>query len=565
VRLTSRRGAPEWRWSLDAISTADGRPIVDIGPVAPVVVEQDLIRYDRCALHEEYRLKDNSFEQLFVIPEPLPLGGEDLVLAGAVTCEGDLAENEQGWAWRSARGEVTLGRVTVLDADGEQLPARLEVTATSTRLVVDGSALLAAAFPVTIDPEIGSNDYRISDMGGVGDPNYGGYAAAVAYNSIDNEYLVVWYGDDNSGGLVDDEFEIFGQLLSATGGGVGSNDFRISDAGGTGSTATEARRPDVAFNSTYNQYLVVWSADDPVDGVVDDEHEIWGQVLDADGGALFTNDFRISFNGGSGNAAYDAFNPAVVYNPYADEYLVVWEADDTVQGMVGSEFEIFAQRVYSTGILVGPNLRLSDMGGSGDPQYSAYDADVVYNTVDFEYLVVWWGDDNTGGLVEDEFEIYGQLITWDGAGTGPNDFRISDVGGTGDEDYDAYDPAAAYNPTLNEYLVVWRGDDNVGGLVEGESEVFSQRMTADIQGVGPNDERISDAGGIGEVAYATYEPVVAANSANGEFLVAWDGDDNVGGLVDNEYEIFIQRMVITDIFVDGFESGDTAAWSLTVP
>ena len=38
---------------------------------------------------------------------------------------------------------------------------------------------------------------------------------AVAYNSADNEYLVVWDGDDNTAPLVDNEFEIFGQRLSA--------------------------------------------------------------------------------------------------------------------------------------------------------------------------------------------------------------------------------------------------------------------------------------------------------------------------------------------------------------
>ena len=82
--------------------------------------------------------------------------------------------------------------------------------------------------------------------------------------AIYNEYLVVWEGDDNTGGLVDNEAEIFGQLLSANGGGVLTDDFRISDVGGTGSAASNARDPDVAFNSTYNQYLVVWSADDSV-------------------------------------------------------------------------------------------------------------------------------------------------------------------------------------------------------------------------------------------------------------------------------------------------------------
>jgi hypothetical protein len=633
VRVKGLRGAPEWRWSLERIAGSAGRVLSEGGRVAPLAVEPTLIRYDRCFIFEDYRLKQNSVEQLLVIPEPLPLGGDDLVVTGKVSCEGELGEGEQGWTWRGARGEVTLGRVTVLDADGAAIPARLEVSATSTRLVVDGEALLTAAYPVVVDPEIGSNDYRISDMGPDGDANYDAFDAAVAYNSINNTYLVVWAGDDTPGGLVDEEYEIFGQVLNGSGTQVGYSDVRISFAGGTGSTSTRALNPDVAFNSQYNQYLVVWSADNPADGCVDNEFEIWGQIIDASIFPLYGDNFRISFNGGSGDPAYDADFPAVVYNPDADEYLVAWEADDTVQGMVDSEFEIFAQRVYSTGILVGSNLRMSDMGGSGDPLYDAFEPDVVYDSRNFEYLTVWYGDDNSGGLVDDEYEIYGQLITWQGAGTGPNDFRISDMGGTGDLVYDAFDPAAAYNPVRNEYLVVWLGDDNVGGVVESEMEVFSQRFTPDIvglggndfrlsdvgglgnpnydvawgpeiaysaildqymvvwggedsvggmidgeweifaqmlngnvtDGIGPNDERISDAGGIGELSFTTYSPVVAANTWNGQFLVAWHGDDNVGSLVQGEREIFIQRMDGMAVFVDAFESGDTAWWSSVEP
>lgn len=633
VRLTGRRGSPEWHWSLAAIADAEGHLIVGADPVAPVLVEQDLIRYDRCSLLEDYRLKEDSFEQLLVIPEPLPLGGEDLIVTGAVSCGGDLAETDAGWAWRTARGEVTLGRVTVLDAEGESITARFEVGPATTRIVVDGEALAVAAYPITIDPEIGSNDYRISDMGGVGDPSYGAFNAAVAYNSIDNEYLVVWEGDDNIDGLVDNEFEIFGQLLSATGGGLGSNDFRISQAGATGNPDYSARNPDVAFNSTFNQYLVVWTADTHLPYFIDDEYEIYGKVLDADGGTPFGGEFRISFNAGTGNEDYDAYKPAVAYNPDADEYLVVWMADDIVQGMVDEEFEIFAQRVYSTGILVGSNLRMSDMGGSGNPLFDAHDPDVTYNSRDHEYLIVWFGDDNSGGLVDDELEIFGQLITWQGVGTGPNDFRISDMGGTGDPDFDAVNPAVVYNERRHEYLVVWIGDDNVGGLVNDEFEVFSQRLSADAaglgpndfrlsdagsigdatysvssgpaiaynppldrymvvwsgeddvggmvdheweifaqmvngdvsNGIGPNDERISDMGGIGNMDYDAIWPVVAANPINGQFLVAWHGDDNVGGLVESEYEIFIQRMDGMAIFVDDFESGDLSAWTGTGP
>jgi hypothetical protein len=82
----------------------------------------------------------------------------------------------------------------------------------------------------------------------------------VAYNSAANEYLVVWHGDDNTAPLVNNELEIFGQRVSATGTQVGI-DFRISALGPAGSAVYEAIMPDVAYNSAANEYLVVWHGD----------------------------------------------------------------------------------------------------------------------------------------------------------------------------------------------------------------------------------------------------------------------------------------------------------------
>jgi hypothetical protein len=116
---------------------------------------------------------------------------------------------------------------------------------------------------------IGTADFRISDMGGTGDTAFGGRSPSVAYNSTDNEFLVVWWGDDNEGGLVDDEHEIFGQLIdAATGVEIGTNDFRISIMGGTGDPAYPALDPSVAYNPTNNEYLVVWSGQDNLGGLV---------------------------------------------------------------------------------------------------------------------------------------------------------------------------------------------------------------------------------------------------------------------------------------------------------
>jgi hypothetical protein len=47
-----------------------------------------------------------------------------------------------------------------------------------------------------------------------------------------------------------------------------------------------------------------------------------------------------------------------------------------------------------------------------------------------------------------------------------------------DNTYDAYSPAVAYNSTGDEYLVVWHGDDNTPPLVQGEFEVFGQRLAS---------------------------------------------------------------------------------------
>ena len=55
------------------------------------------------------------------------------------------------------------------------------------------------------------------------------------------------------------------------------------------------------------------------------------------------------------------------------------------------------------------------------------------------------------------------------------DFRISDAGGTGNADFDAFDAVVTYNSNLNQYLVVWSADDtDVAGIVDFESEIFGQ-------------------------------------------------------------------------------------------
>lgn len=489
-----------------------------------------------------------------------------------------------------------------------QLPCALRVALAIVWLVMLARAVAQGGQPPPNEsdgPEIGANDFRISDMGGTGDPTFGVYYPDVAYNSANHEYLVVWGGDDDESGLADDEYEIFGQRVDATTGAeVGENDFRISTMGGTGNPDFDAWNPAVAYNPANNEYLVAWSGNDDADG-----SEIFGQRIDAATGVeVGDDDFRISEMQGAG------FSPAVAYNPNRHEYLVVWTGNDDHHF-----YEIFAQRLNAdTGVELGhDDFRISETGPPGYTDFYATSPAIVHNSTNNQYLVAWRRIEDVGihaGVLDTE--IVGQRLNASGEQTGADDFAISSTGGElsspavayspADEEYlvvwerqisghgivgqrldantggevgenDFYisdagelcpeEPSVTYNPTLNQYLVVWSGilEGNVACWTE--HEVLGQGLDATTgTEVGPNDFRISDLGGTGNHDFHSESTAVARNSTAEEYLVVWYGDDNEGGMVDGENEVFGQRLQsdLDLLFADGFEGGDTSAWSATV-
>ena len=186
---------------------------------------------------------------------------------------------------------------------------------------------------------------------------------------------------------------------------------------------------------------------------------------------------------------------------------------------------------------LGQDVRISFMGPDGSTSFQASQASVAYNPSANEYLVVWVGDDNTLPLVDNEREIFAQRVSATGASLGGR-IRVSDMGPDGSGIYDAALPSVAYNPAANEYLVAWQGEDNTAMLVDGEYEIFGQRLSAAGAAVGANDFRISDMGPNGNTTYEASHPTVAYSSAANEYLVTWQGDDNTAPLVDGEEEIF---------------------------
>ncbi|MDH3225543.1 MAG: hypothetical protein OEM67_00415, partial [Thermoleophilia bacterium] len=247
---------------------------------------------------------------------------------------------------------------------------------------------------------------------------------------------------------------------------------RISAQAPDGDAQFDASLASVAYNSLHHEYLVVWQGATTTAG----EFEIYGHRIDSEGrlrGLLK----RISDMGPDGNPAFGAFDPAVVYNAAANEYLVTWRGDDDTGALADDEFEVFAQRLTAAGVEIGSDTRISDMGPDGNPAYGAGAPAVAYNTTNDDYLVTWSGDDDTGALADDEFEVFAQRVSVAGAEIGV-DTRVSQMGTDGDPSRGAFDPAVAHNAAADDYLVTWRGDDDTAPLVDDEFEVFAQRLGA---------------------------------------------------------------------------------------
>jgi len=322
--------------------------------------------------------------------------------------------------------------------------------------------------------------------------------------------------------------------------------------GSEGNASYDARNPCVAYNSSSNEFLVVWYGDTNIGGTIEGEFEIWGQRIDASTNQLIGTQFRISDMGPTANRSYDAIDPVVSYNSNDNNYLVVWRGEDGNLVNAIGEFEIYGQQLNAAGQEIGADdFRISDMGSNNTAQYDAYSPAISYNATNNEFMVVWYGDDNTQGHVSGEFEIYGQRINANtGAQVGTNDFLISETGVPGFITRSATFPDVSWNSKLNQYLVAWSADPATGAYVGNEFEIFGQVLSSSGTEIGDNDFAISDMGPIGNNNFDAFKPVVEYVSQSNQYVVAFRGDDTVDG----EFEIYAQRLDATNLIRIGMKS-----------
>lgn len=252
---------------------------------------------------------------------------------------------------------------------------------------------------------------------------------AVAYNALTDEYFIVWHDRRNlqtMGNVIaaGTQTDIYGVLI--TGEGTGAPGTAVGSDFAVTRQLQNQFFPDVVYNPTEDEYLVVWQDQRHISTTSSD---IFGQRVDADG-TLLGNDIAIS------TIVRPQMNPRVAYNADANEYLVVWQDSRTSST---TSIDVYGQRIAADGSLLGANFAIATQAEVQNRPA------VSYSTAASMYLVAW---DDERNSITSLADIYAQLVAADGSLAGGN-FALATASSN------QVDVNIGYDATRHEWLVLW--------------------------------------------------------------------------------------------------------------
>jgi len=289
---------------------------------------------------------------------------------------------------------------------------------------------------------------------------------SVAYDPVNDRYLVVWAYDTSGNGS---NWDIHGIFVNWNGPIQGLHEFNICD------WPTQQRDAKVAYSLVEEEFMIVWWTDHP--SVPD---YISGRRMKASDGTFPSSgsDFTIS------DPSVTRVNPDITYNLARNEYLVVY--DDTQ--------DVFATRYTGKGV----SLAGGEFGIAPWPGAETHPSVAACRATD-QYLVAWQND---------QPDIYARFVKGDGSLDGdPLHLDSTSV----NEIY----PDVACNAAGNKFMVVWQQQYSsaIGPYgVQGQFMKNDKTLGSVVQIMAPT------AG----IAADFHNPAVAGGGVN--FLTVWEHD-----------------------------------------
>ena len=291
---------------------------------------------------------------------------------------------------------------------------------------------------------------------------------AIAYDPNHDRYLVVWKRES----LFNDY--IYGRFIPRTGPDSNISEFAISTStSGSGS-------PDVAYALAQGEFLVVWH-NFPMIGY----HTIHGRRVKADCSGFPAPDFSVASSG-----SQDRHNPDMTYNLARNEYMVTFDNDADIFGVI----------MTGNGIV----LHGGEFAIAGWPDVEVNPAVAACNLAD-QYLVAWVSVQTSGP------KFYGRYIAGDST-------LSTNVHMLGDSSpgypYSNIDLACKWGLWYLMTWDIWYPSEMAEGIW-GRILYSNESMDSSFEIIFPPDTYIERT-----------NPAVAGGDPN--YLVVWDNEDNTG-------------------------------------
>ncbi|MDH5406431.1 MAG: hypothetical protein OEX80_07825 [Candidatus Aminicenantes bacterium] len=263
---------------------------------------------------------------------------------------------------------------------------------------------------------------------------------AVAYNSTDNNFCVVWE-DERDAATYDRE--LYSRIVTG-------NEIPITPENALVGYSKDQWAPAIAYLPSVNGYLVAWEEEW---NYATTGFDIACKRVNKNGIPLSTSGKWVVQTNGS------QISPAVAANTTDNNFIVVWE---DARNYASTGYDIYGQRMSSAD---NPAKVGSEIVMCTDTA-NQYDPAVCYSPAYNRYLVAWY-DFRPSTTMAD---IYGQLVKNDGTVEGPlNGFKLSSQVGV-NEVY----PHLAWNSSHKNFFLVQEDDRYYG---TSSYDIFGRKVT----------------------------------------------------------------------------------------
>jgi len=345
------------------------------------------------------------------------------------------------------------------------------------------------------------------------------YYPQVTTDGVGN-WLAVWNSDDNLGGTIGTDADIF--VARSTDDGA-SWTAPVPLNSNAGSDSGSDYNPQVTTDGTGN-WVAVWHSYDNLGGTVGTDSDIF-VARSTDDGASWTAPVALNTNAGSDSGSDQRVQ---VTTDGAGNWVAVWHSYDNLGGTIGTDADIFVSRSTDNGVSwTAPAVLNTNAGSdSGDDKLPQVTTDSVGN-----WVTVWYSYENLGGTVGTDSDIFVARSTDNGASWTVPATLNTNAGG--DSGYDA--PPQVTTDGKGNWLAVWFSNENLGGSIGTDSDIFIARSTDDgaswTAPVALNTNAGSDSGSDSSPQLTT--------DGSGNWVAVWDSNENLGGSIGTDYDIFV--------------------------